>query len=465
MTKKYLVESIKAVRSENLSSTISKKLSDKKVLDFKGKKLKNQVSEKTKGITMWAYAFVVLLSAFIFNSPYEIFNGLFKIATDPSILVSDYMKIANIGAALFNSGLLIIICLLIVKKSKTKMSGLIIAAILTVAGFALFGKNIYNIWSILLGVKLYSIFKGEKFSKNIVVALFGTAIAPIISQVSFGLEFPIIAGVIVGNALGCFAGFILPPLAKHFVKFHQGFNLYNMGFTAGVVGMLFMSVFRALGIENEKRMILSSGNNEILGIYLFALFTTMIIVGFIMNNKTFDGLKDLLNHTGKGEDFIATNGFGITLVNMGMLGFVATIYVLLANGQLNGPTIGGIYTVAGFAGFGKHVKNTVPVMLGIVIVSMVTPWEINSLGVLLAALFGTTLAPIAGEFGWKSGILAGFLHMAVVMNVGYLHGGMNLYNNGLAGGLVAGILIPILYSVRENKQKKSKIFACLEKRP
>lgn len=456
MTKKYLAESIKTVRSENLSSTISKKLSDKKVLDFKGKKLKNQVSEKTKGITMWAYAFVVLLSAFIFNSPYEIFNGLFKIATDPSILVSDYMQIANIGAALFNSGLLIIICLLIVKKSKTKMSGLIIAAILTVGGFALFGKNIYNIWSILLGVKLYSIFKGEKFSKNIVVALFGTAIAPIISQVSFGLGFPIIAGVIVGNALGCFAGFILPPLAKHFVKFHQGFNLYNMGFTAGVVGMLFMSVFRALGIENEKRMILSSGNNEILGIYLFALFTTMIIVGFIMNNKTFDGLKDLLNHTGKGEDFIATNGFGITLVNMGMLGFVATIYVLLANGQLNGPTIGGIYTVAGFAGFGKHVKNTVPVMLGIVIVSMLTPWEINSLGVLLAALFGTTLAPIAGEFGWKSGILAGFLHMAVVMNVGYLHGGMNLYNNGLAGGLVAGILIPILYSVRENKQNKVK---------
>jgi len=95
-------------------------------------------------------------------------------------------------------------------------------------------------------------------------------------------------------------------------------------------------------------------------------------------------------------------------------------------------------------------------MLGIVIVSMLTPWEINSLGVLLAALFGTTLAPIAGEFGWKSGILAGFLHMAVVMNVGYLHGGMNLYNHGLAGGLVAGILIPILYSVRENKQNKVK---------
>jgi len=453
---KNIRQEAKTERSENLSSTIAKRLSDKKKSSSQGNRTNYEISEKTKCTTMWVYAFIVLLSAFIFNTPYEIFNGLLKIATDPSILVSDYMEIANIGAALFNSGLLIIICLLIIKKSGTKFSGLIIAAILTVGGFALFGKNIYNIWSILLGVKLYSSFKGEKFSKNIVVALFGTAIAPIISQVSFGLGFPIIAGVIVGNLLGCFAGFILPPLAQHFVKFHQGFNLYNMGFTAGVVGMLFMSVFRVLGIENEKRMILSSGNNEILGIYLFALFTTMIIVGFIMNNKTFDGLKDLLNHTGKGEDFIATNGFGITLVNMGMLGFAATIYVLLANGQLNGPTIGGIYTVAGFAGFGKHVKNTVPVMLGIVIVSMLTPWEINSLGVLLAALFGTTLAPIAGEFGWKSGILAGFLHMAVVMNVGYLHGGMNLYNHGLAGGLVAGILIPILYSVRENKQNKVK---------
>ena len=32
----------------------------------------------------------------------------------------------------------------------------------------------------------------------------------------------------------------------------------------------------------------------------------------------------------------------------------------------------------------------------------------------------------------------------IVTNIGYLHGGLNLYNNGLAGGFVAMILIPLI---------------------
>lgn len=63
---------------------------------------------------------------------------------------------------------------------------------------------------------------------------------------------------------------------------------------------------------------------------------------------------------------------------------------------------------------------------------------------ILAILFSTALAPIAGKFGYKIGILAGFLHVSMVSNIGYLHGGLNLYNNGLAAGFVAMILIPII---------------------
>ena len=37
----------------------------------------------------------------------------------------------------------------------------------------------------------------------------------------------------------------------------------------------------------------------------------------------------------------------------------------------------------------------------------------------------------------------------MVMNVGYLHGGLNLYNNGLAAGLVAMILIPIITDLKK----------------
>ena len=45
--------------------------------------------------------------------------------------------------------------------------------------------------------------------------------------------------------------------------------------------------------------------------------------------------------------------------------------------------------------------------------------------------FATGLAPIAGQFGWKWGIAAGVIHASVVLNTGFLHGGLNLYNLSL----------------------------------
>lgn len=41
---------------------------------------------------------------------------------------------------------------------------------------------------------------------------------------------------------------------------------------------------------------------------------------------------------------------------MGLLGLVSTFYVLIIDGSLNGPVIGGIFTVVAFGAFGKHLK-------------------------------------------------------------------------------------------------------------
>jgi hypothetical protein len=69
---------------------------------------------------------------------------------------------------------------------------------------------------------------------------------------------------------------------------------------------------------------------------------------------------------------------------------------------------------------------------------------INSPSLIIAILFSTALSPIAGKYGWKLGVLTGFLHVCTVTNISYLHGGMNLYNNGLAAGIIAMVLIPII---------------------
>lgn len=408
------------------------------------------LSQKGQYLLMIMYILIILLSSLIFNTPKEIIMGMKKIVLSPSILLTDYMELANIGAALFNSGLIMLVAMALAKYNRVNMSGPVVAAIFTIGGFGLFGKNIYNIWSIFFGVYLFSLTQKTTFNRYIVIAFFGTALGPLVSQISFGLNFNPLLGIVLGNLAGIVGGLVLPALANHFVGFHQGFNLYNIGFTAGIIGTFFMSMLRAFGFENITTSILSQGNNLALGIYFGIFFASMILIGWVLNGRRFIRYRRLLASSGRlVSDFVTIYGFGLTLINMGILGIGAMLYILLVKGQLNGVTIGAVFTVVGFGAFGKHLRNTVPIVLGVYIASLLKIWDTNSIGTVLAALFGTTLAPIAGTFGPLAGILAGFLHSSVVMNIGYLHGGMNLYNNGFAGGMVAAVLVPIFESFRK----------------
>lgn len=89
-------------------------------------------------------------------------------------------------------------------------------------------------------------------------------------------------------------------------------------------------------------------------------------------------------------------------------------------------------------------------VFGVWLGAVLSVWPVDSPGAVLAALFGATLAPVAGGFGSLAGVAAGFLHLVVVMSVGSVHGGLNLYNNGFSGGLVAMMLLPVLESFRED---------------
>ncbi|MGI6510156.1 MAG: DUF1576 domain-containing protein [Erysipelotrichaceae bacterium] len=70
---------------------------------------------------------------------------------------------------------------------------------------------------------------------------------------------------------------------------------------------------------------------------------------------------------------------------------------------------------------------------------------------MINALFSTTLSPIAGYYGVPAGIIAGVLHASLVGNLAYLHGWMNLYNNGFSGGTVAALLLPLLETFKKKK--------------
>ncbi|HQE50544.1 MAG TPA: DUF1576 domain-containing protein, partial [Fervidobacterium sp.] len=103
---------------------------------------------------------------------------MFKIIMSPDYLIADYFEIAGIGGAFLNSGLLMMIFTLFFKLLKVSPSGVSIAAVMTIGGFALFGKNVFNVWPVVLGVLLYTLMVGENIKTYLYVAYFGTALAP-----------------------------------------------------------------------------------------------------------------------------------------------------------------------------------------------------------------------------------------------------------------------------------------------
>ena len=321
-------------------------------------------------------------------------------------------------------------------------------------GFGLFGKNLLNIWSIVLGVWLYARFRREPFAAHVNTAFFGAALAPIFSEILFAstLPFGIRLPLAIGTALA--AGFILAPVAAQLFKAHMGFSLYNMGFTAGIVGTVIVAMYKSYGFVPDPVMIWTTGNDLLLGSFLAALFASMVAIGGYLDRGLAARLRQILRESGQSPtDFVALAGFGPALANMGLAGATGTAYVLLVGGDLNGPVIGAILTIVGFAAFGKHPRNIVPILVGVFLGSLAKPWGAADPSITLAALFGTTLAPIAGRFGWHWGIVAGIVHSSAAMSVGWLHAGLNLYNNGFAAGIVASVLAPVIIAVQERTRR------------
>ncbi len=397
-------------------------------------------------VAFYAAAFIIF--GFVMSPPSEIFGGLIEILKVRDALLTDYIGVGGMGAAFVNAGLLTLMACLVYHITRARMSGISVACLFLLLGFGLFGKNLLNVWLIITGVFLYARFRNEPFASHINVAFFGCALAPVVSELLNSTTISLTVSVPLALFTALVIGFVLPPAAAQLFKAHTGFCLYNIGFTAGVVGTLIVALFKSYGFVPDPVMIWTSGNNKALGTFLILLFLSMILCGLYLDQRALDKMPAIVKCSGQAPtDFISLVGFGPTLVNMGLCGLIGLAYVLLVSADLNGPTIGGILTIVGFAAFGKHPKNIVPIMIGIFIGTLFKPWNASDAGLVLAALFGTTLAPIAGRFGWHWGIVAGFVHSSAALSVGIVHAGLNLYNNGFAGGMVAAVLVPVIIAV------------------
>ena len=380
--------------------------------------------------------------------PGEILSGLSVIFAVEDVLITDYIAVAGLGAPFVNAGLVTLVSAAILWVWDESPNGATMVTIGLMSGFSLFGKNLVNMWPCFFGTALYALVKRERFSKHVNLALRGTALAPMVSFMTVRYS------PWLGVAVGLLVGFLLPPVAEHAHRVQNGMNLYSVGFSCGLLAMMMVPAFKAFGLDPASAHYWSEGNDLRLGLALAVLCVVFILCGLARGPKpVLTKYWALLHTSGRApSDYVRTFTPGPVLVNMGVNGLIATAYILLTGGDLNGATIGAIFTIIGFSGYGKHAFNIVPVMAGVLLGSLTNHVDPNSSALQLAGLFGTTLAPFAGVFGWPFGVLAGLLHSSVVLQAGLPLEGMNLYNNGFSGGLVAIVLYPILTSLVKSRR-------------
>lgn len=417
---------------------------------------------KKNGLKYFTYITLALLyfTAISFSHPQELASGVRSIILSRDALITDYFELVGYGPAFFNAALVMTISLVMIEYAELPFTGLTIAAVFINTGFGFWGKNVVNILPIHFGTILYAKAHNTPMSRYTYTALFATCLAPFVTELTYILPFGLWGNLAIAIIAGLFVGYVLPPLSQHTASMHMGYSLFNVGFSGGTLAFVMFCVLKSFGIESQSVFIWKAEQHPglIAGVYLYLI--AAFLLGLYMSEGEMGGLIKIFKHPGRAvADFVLMDGPGATLMNMALTGTAALTYAMLIDADFSGPVLGCLFTVFGFAAFGAHLRNYLPVLLGVYLSTFLTQYSANDAGMIIAAFFVVGVAPIAGQFGVIPGILAGMLHSCIVMCTSQMYGGLNLYNNGFSCGWVAIVMIPALesfmrgYEVRKQQRK------------
>ncbi len=424
------------------------------------------------------------IGAFISGEKLEIFKNYYYILITPSKLVTDYFNIGGVGSAFLNAGICGLFVNFIIYATKSKTTPTLLASYFLVIAHCFYGLNIINFLPPFLGVYVYSLVRKQKFSENLHIANFATSLAPFVSEFlfrytisdyKFGTVHLTVYGVILALLFGILAGFIVPALLPGTTRMHRGYNLYKAGLAIGLLGLfVFAFLYKNFGFSSpevvERANAVYKNNQSKSEIFINFVFATIFIgtllLGFILNKKSFKNYNKLLADSGHDIDFVNEFGEGLTFINIGLYGIMILLYmhliILFTDGvSFTAPTVGVIIASMTFTACGQHPKNVFPIIVGYIVhylfcylisylVGFELSWSLSTQSYINGLAFATGLCPIAGKYGFKYGIIAGFLCAIICSTTSAMHGGFVLYNGGFSSGLTAMILIPILdfYNVK-----------------
>ena len=112
----------------------------------------------------------------------------------------------------------------------------------------------------------------------------------------------------------------------------------------------------------------------LLDVLIWGLLAALFVLGAVLGCRSWRQYRPILRHSGRAvADFTALDGPGPTFVNMALTGMLGLLYLRWMRVDLNGPMLCCIFSLVGFAAFGKHPRNVIPVALGAVASSRLRP--------------------------------------------------------------------------------------------
>ncbi len=404
--------------------------------------------------------FLILINLFlivlgiVYEPSLSIITNLYNLVVSGDALITDYFISGSKGSAFLNAGIVGLFSIYLLGRYKNQFDGMTIASVMLMSGFALFGKNIINILPILFGTYLYCDFKKLCLGDYLPISFFATSLSPLVSEFAFVYDGPVFLKTFLAFGLGTSVGFIVVFISKHLSKVHKGYNLYNVGFSVGILSTIYVSLLRSYGYKVQSRLLWYADIDYKLYIIFYTLFIGLFIYAALKENFDFSKMKLLLKTSGYKIDYYKEFGLNTVMINMAVNAVFTLTYLLVLQIPLNGATIGGLLTIVGFSAYGKHLFNIYPIFIGVMLGGITKTWTLRDPAVVLSVLFGTGLAPFAGTFGLLAGIIASYINSSVVLNTGFLHGGLNLYNTGFSIGIIASVLVPLFEAIYPDRKNK-----------
>ena len=256
---------------------------------------------------IWRCFFSFNRCFFLYDRPSVILEGIRTIWFSPSNLLTDYMKIAGIGASLTVGSS---------ACCRFRCCGLLMCEWMAMRlqrhhrmWICIVWENLFNSIPITLGVMLYARLQVIPFQD---VATIGLSVRRLTSRQLAELW----PGASVsyrhsGWIAGLLAGFVL-PLSKSCINFHR--DITCMWFTAGLIAMFAAGYYMLVCIETVH--LLSSGNDLKLSILLF-VFAVLLLYGLQLNNWLFR-VPQSLAQSGRLAPILAASAGMTTLINVAL---------------------------------------------------------------------------------------------------------------------------------------------------